>query len=844
MKRLFAVLLCIYMFISATTSVSAVSSVPDPVINATESVVRILAEYPDGYATGSGFVIKSDNEETLIATNYHVVEGKPYSISVWLGEEETVSATIFAFTTQKDICILKLAYPVSLKPLFFSEKGAKQGEAVYAVGFPGAADYLSDKEAHTSADATITDGIVSAVREATVSSYGTPAKILQINAAINSGNSGGPLFNTSGEVVGINTYGINDSQGIFGAIDVSELKAFIVDHSIPIPSAENGFPWWVIVVTVVAIMGAALTLVIVMKKKKIKTSRPVEAKQVSLSEYMTTNPGGIGIHNAVAMLLPVALQLRDMHNNGCAHLEVSPISISVGENGAVLCEATSSEANRYSSGFAAPEIYKGTHAGNLSDIYSFCAALSFVVSGKQPTNSLSRTNDEDGLVAVDETDNSFADILKMGMSLDVTTRIATMQEVIVKLSAYNIQPFVKTTAPTEQSTSIEPPKRKRRNSVKKVVAVAIVALVVLLLGTYFGCYMGAKNNAQTGDFTAADNMLLMPQITKLHDPNLVEYINAGKKLDSRQYSESKKVFQSLSGYLNADELALEADYRYAIQCADANDFATAISMMSVLSDAQYSDSADKLLEFQYRHGVFLLLEKSNFSEANKIFAQLVKKDYSGAEDMQKETQYLWAISLIEAEDYIGAHKKLAKIKSYSDVKDTLEVLEGLMYTEGQELYRSGIYAQAETYFERISSYGDSKKYLALIEVHTYLASPIGDFFPYREAKNTVNEMVEFFYFEDTAELLLSSLQLGKHFLLGTWRGDGYYFTMKGDGSISYDLPRINYGDYYRIKDGKILLYPENEKNNTKTLFEFAAISPDCIMVFCYKNNQTYTLYRQ
>lgn len=111
---------------------------------------------------------------------------------------------------------MKLAQPISLVPLPFAKSSATQGDAVYAVGFPAKADYLSDKEAHTSADATITDGIVSAIRETTISGHSTPLKLLQINAAINPGNSGEPLFNVSGEIVGINTYGINDSQGIFG----------------------------------------------------------------------------------------------------------------------------------------------------------------------------------------------------------------------------------------------------------------------------------------------------------------------------------------------------------------------------------------------------------------------------------------------------------------------------------------------------------------------------------------------------------------------------------------------------------------------------------------------------
>ena len=426
-------------------------------MKATESVVRVLAEYADGYATGSGFVIKSDKEETLIATNYHVVEGNPYSISVWLSEEETVSATILAYTNQKDMCILKLAYPVSLKPLAFSDSGAKQGQAVYAVGFPGAADYLSDKEAHTSADATITDGIVSAVREATVSSYGTPTKILQINAAINSGSSGGPLFNTNGEVVGINTYGINDSQGIFGAIDVSELKSFMADNAISVPKTVSEFPWAIAVIIAVAVMGIAAISIIVVRKKKIKAPVKTEVKNISLREYMEAYPDGIGIHDAVAMLLPVALQLRDLHNNGGAPLQVSPNSICIGESGAVLSNATSAEAPRYSSGYAAPEIYKGSSAGNLSDIYSFCAVLYYAASGKQPMNSLSRTEAD----KVTHDDVAFADIIQSGMELESVNRIISMQDVIIKLSPYNVRPFVNTTV-VEQSQSFEPITQKAK----------------------------------------------------------------------------------------------------------------------------------------------------------------------------------------------------------------------------------------------------------------------------------------------------------------------------------------------------------------------------------------------
>lgn len=829
MKRICSILLCILWIASMTISVYALSAVPEPVMKATESVVRVLAEYADGYATGSGFVIKSNKEETLIVTNYHVVEGKPYSISVWLSEDETVSATILAYTNQKDMCILKLTYPVSLKSLTFAENGAKQGEAVYAVGFPGAADYLSDKEANTSADATITDGIVSAVREATVSGYGTPTKILQINAAINSGNSGGPLFNANGEVVGINTYGINDSQGIFGAIDASELKSFMADNAISAPKATGEFPWMIVVIIAAIAMGIAAISIVITRKKKMKVPSKTEVKNIPLREYMAAHPDGIGIQDAVAMLLPIALRLRDLHNNGGVHLQVSPNSICVGANGAVLADATMIEAERYSSGYAAPEIYKGTSAGNLSDIYSFCAVLYHVASGKQPTNALSRTEADE----IAHEDAAFAEIIRSGLALEPANRIESMQDVIVKLSPYNVHPFVNTTV-VEQNQFSESVPQKVKPARKKIVLVAAIVLVIALLGSYLGCYFAARINAQNGEFITADSLLFAAPITKIHDAKLVAYIEAGQLMAARNYEGAKAGFESVSGYLNADELAKEADYRHAVQYADANEFDKAISIMTALEKIGYRDAADKVLEIQYRKGVYLLMEKANFAEANQIFTQLAEKKYDGAEEMQKETQYLWAGALIEDEDYVGAYKKLTSIKNYSDVKEVLEALEEVIYVEGKNLYYSEKFSEAKKRFDCISSYGDSKKYLTLIGAHSS-SRFVSD--------SEVNSLINIFYFEDASELLLSTQAMGEKFLLGRWRGDGYYFTMKEDGHINYNLPGFNYGDYYRIEDGIMLLYPENYYNRTKALFAFRAVTPDCIEVFCYQNNRTYTLYR-
>lgn len=94
MKKIFCTLLCIFMLATLVLPVYAATDVPDAVMNASRSVVRILSESYSSSATGSGFVIQNKPGEILIVTNNHVVDGDPYSISVWIGEQDMVNAEV------------------------------------------------------------------------------------------------------------------------------------------------------------------------------------------------------------------------------------------------------------------------------------------------------------------------------------------------------------------------------------------------------------------------------------------------------------------------------------------------------------------------------------------------------------------------------------------------------------------------------------------------------------------------------------------------------------------------------------------------------------------------------
>ena len=251
------------------------SGVPRAVLNGRSSVVRVVAEYSDGVAFGSGFVTSGNGRETYIATNAHVVEGAPYAVSIWFDGGE-MPADICALDASRDLCVLRCERPIDARALRLSGAEVRQGDAVYAMGFPAAADILSDTLAYGSEEATITNGIVSAVRSATLKKGGRAVELLQINAAVNSGNSGGPLFDEKGRVIGINTYNVEDSQGIFGAVSVKELTALMAEQGIPTGGVLIN---WAIVFGIAVIAVVLLAAVLLLRKRQAKRERPEAAER-------------------------------------------------------------------------------------------------------------------------------------------------------------------------------------------------------------------------------------------------------------------------------------------------------------------------------------------------------------------------------------------------------------------------------------------------------------------------------------------------------------------------------------------------------------------------------------
>jgi S1-C subfamily serine protease len=184
-------------------------SVEEVVARAVDAVVLIEA----GDSRGSGFFVTPD---TLV-TNVHVV-GRQSHVTIRRADGRTASARVTSTAPGVDIAVLKVSPGDSSRTILSLGSGlnARVGQDVLAIG-----------SALGTLQSTVTRGIVSAVRRS------GEALLLQTDAAVNPGNSGGPLLDRRGVVVGITTMGYIDRQGLNFAVAIDHARPLIDGHSLP-----------------------------------------------------------------------------------------------------------------------------------------------------------------------------------------------------------------------------------------------------------------------------------------------------------------------------------------------------------------------------------------------------------------------------------------------------------------------------------------------------------------------------------------------------------------------------------------------------------------------------------
>jgi len=194
-------------------------------ITATGQTSDLFGGTQEQQAVGSGFVIDKAGH---IVTNYHVVEGAS-SVDVSFSNNESMKAKVIGKDPATDIAVLKVKAPSrALKPLTLGDSSAvRVGDQVIAIGNP------------LGYDRSVTSGIVSAVQRSITApnQVSTIGHVIQTDAALNHGNSGGPLLNANGEVIGVNAQiapsSSNANIGIGFAIPIDTVKqvtSALIDH--------------------------------------------------------------------------------------------------------------------------------------------------------------------------------------------------------------------------------------------------------------------------------------------------------------------------------------------------------------------------------------------------------------------------------------------------------------------------------------------------------------------------------------------------------------------------------------------------------------------------------------
>ena len=193
------------------------SDIYDKCVPSVVGIKSFVGDSPDYYGWGSGVIISPDG---YILTNTHVIDdGDSAKVVLYDGNEH--EAKLVGYDSQSDIAVIKIEAEGLTAAEFASSSGLRVGDSVAAIGNPLSPDLRL----------TMTRGIISALNRE-ISYNGTVMSLIQTDASINEGNSGGPLFNDRGQVIGItnmkmiSTFG-SGIEGLGFAIPSDTVQAIV-----------------------------------------------------------------------------------------------------------------------------------------------------------------------------------------------------------------------------------------------------------------------------------------------------------------------------------------------------------------------------------------------------------------------------------------------------------------------------------------------------------------------------------------------------------------------------------------------------------------------------------------
>lgn len=291
--------LCFAMFgLAAPRAAAADNGKVTTAREAADGVVLVSSESYSTSAYGTGFAIGTPGEPVRwIVTNYHVVDNaaeEDGSIVVYFSAAANnyMVAELYWYSESKDIAVLRLPEPTTMRTalVLCPMEDVDMDDTFTALGYPSIALEGNDYVKFDKDDIVVTRGVIS--KSTRVGSQ----DVYLIDITISSGNSGGPLVNSKGEVVGINTFRYSDSEDKANyALAIDELIYSVNRNVIPMTlttelEAEASAMTIVIICAVVFVIAVVAILVIVLMGKK-KKKAPAAANS-GVTELVLVGAGG------------------------------------------------------------------------------------------------------------------------------------------------------------------------------------------------------------------------------------------------------------------------------------------------------------------------------------------------------------------------------------------------------------------------------------------------------------------------------------------------------------------------------------------------------------------------
>ena len=175
---------------------------------------RLALDFDNNYSVGSGCILDSRG---YIVTNYHVIGNVRDDIMVTLYGGDVVKGRTVWANSSLDLAVIKVDVAGLPSATMGDSDSLKIGERAIAIGNPLGFEFQG----------TLTSGVVSGLNRSIEVEGNYMEDLIQTDASINSGNSGGPLMNGNGEVIGINTIKVASAEGIGFAIPINQIKPVI-----------------------------------------------------------------------------------------------------------------------------------------------------------------------------------------------------------------------------------------------------------------------------------------------------------------------------------------------------------------------------------------------------------------------------------------------------------------------------------------------------------------------------------------------------------------------------------------------------------------------------------------